>query len=123
MDARLGRGRQVDDLDGPGARLVAIADALDASGEQYCASFAEMVLADMSAEPHTVCPVRAATELLLEPMTSAEATAAKIMFTAAVHARDARLDDESLRRLMTLATVYVARFESYLAERSVPDPE
>jgi hypothetical protein len=86
-----------------------------------CQEFIEMVQADMSAEPETVCPTRAATELLLEPITAAEDTAARVLAAAAAHARDVRLDDESLTRLMTLAATYAARFESYVAERGAPE--
>jgi hypothetical protein len=118
VDATLGEQLE---YEGPGALLVAFAEALHLNGSPLCQEFAEMVRADMSAEPYEVCPVRAATDLLLEPMTRAEQTAAQILIAAAKHAREARLDDASLQRLMSLATVYVARFESYLAERSVPD--
>ena len=118
MDAALGE-RQIDD--GPGALLLAFTGALETSGVPLCGEFAEMVLADMSAEPHTVSASVIAADLLLEPMTEAEATASRIMFAAARHARAAQLSDEKLERLMCLLTVYVARFESYLAERSVPE--
>jgi hypothetical protein len=44
-----------------------------------------------------------------------------MLATAAARARDAGLDDESLLRLMAVAAVFVARFESYLAERGTTD--
>jgi hypothetical protein len=115
VDATLGE-RQIDD--GPGALLLAFAEALEASGVPLCGEFAEMVLADMSAEPHAVCASPVAADLLLEPMTEAESTASRILVAAARHARDVHLNDEKLERLMCLATVYVARFDSYLAERA-----
>jgi hypothetical protein len=115
VDATLGE-RQIDD--GPGALLLAFAEALEASGVPLCGEFAEMVLADMSAEPRAVCASTMAADLLLEPMTEAESTASCILFAAARHARDLQLNDEKLERLMSLATVYVARFDSYLAERA-----
>lgn len=122
MDAKTGSGgRAIDDFGSPGGLLAAFAESLDAAGIALCAEFAEMVRADMSAEPFAICPTTAATDLLLAPMTAAESSAAKVMAIAARYARDAQLDDETLERLMTLATVYVARFDSYLAERSVPD--
>lgn len=118
MDATLGE-RQIDD--GPGALLLAFAEALELTGVPLCGEFAEMVLADMSAEPHTVCASVMAADLLLEPMTAAESTASRILFAAARHARDAQLSNDQLERLMCLATVYVARFDSYLAERAIPE--
>ena len=118
MDATLGE-RQIDD--GPGALLLAFAEALESTGVPLCCEFAEMVLADMSAEPHAVCATPIAADLLLEPMTAAESTASRILFAAARYARNVQLSDEKLERLMCLATVYVARFDSYLAERSVPE--
>jgi hypothetical protein len=117
LDATLGEAQ----IDGsPGALLLAFAKTLEASGVPLCGAFAEMVLADMSAEPRAVSATPMAADLLLEPMTDAEATASRILLAVARHARDAQLDDEKLERLMSLATVYIARFESYLAERSVP---
>lgn len=109
------------EFDSPGAWLVAIASVLEARGVPLCEEFAEMVRSDMSAEPYSVCRARAATELLLEPMTTAEATASQMLLAAFTHARETQLDDEGLPRLMALLAVYVARFESYLAERSVRD--
>lgn len=119
MDATLGEAH----IDGgPAALLLALAETLESSGVPLCGEFAEMVLADMSAEPRTVCASPMAAELLLEPMTDAESTAARVLSSVTRHVRDVQLDDEQLERLMSLATVYVARFESYLAERSVPRP-
>jgi len=60
-------------------------------------------------------------ELLREPMTAAESVGTMLLATAAARARDADLDDEALLRLMALAAKLVARFETYLAERSL-DP-
>lgn len=99
---------------------MAFAEALESNGVPLCGEFSEMILADMSAEPRAVCASVMAADLLLEPMTPAESTASRILFAAARHARDAGLSDEKLERLMCLATVYVARFDSYLAERAVP---
>jgi len=109
------------EFDSPGAWLVAIASVLESRGVPLCIEFAEMVRTDMSAEPLSVCGARAATELLLEPMTTAEATASQMLLAAVTHARETQLDDDALPRLMALLAVYVARFESYLAERSVRD--
>ena len=120
MDGGLGPKQRVE-FDSAGAWLVALASVLESRGVPLCQEFAEMVRADMSAEPYSVCGAWAATELLLEPMTTAEATAAQMLLAAATHARETQVDDDSLQRLTALLAVYVARFESYLAERSVRD--
>ena len=120
MNGGLGPKESVE-FDSPGAWLVAIASVLESQGVPLCEEFAEMVRSDMSAEPYSVCRARAATELLLEPMTTAEATASQMLLAAVTYARGTQLDEDALRRLMALLAVYVARFESYLAERSVRD--
>jgi len=60
----------------------------------------------------------AVAELLSEPMTAAESVGTLVLATTAARARDAQVDDEDLLRVMALAAVLAARFETYLAERS-----
>ena len=63
----------------------------------------------------------AVAKLLQEPMTAAETASTLFLATIAARARDAHLDDESLLRVMALATKIVARFESYVADSQPVD--
>jgi hypothetical protein len=60
----------------------------------------------------------AVTELLSEPMTAAESVGTLLVATLAARARDDDVSDEDLLRVLALATVLAARFETYLAERA-----
>jgi hypothetical protein len=104
-------------FDGPGAALLHVADRLRRAGVPRCAEFAEMILTDMSADPARVCPSAAAMELVVAPMTDGEATAARVLREAMAYVAEVNLSDESLTRLVAVLTVYVARFDTYLAER------
>jgi hypothetical protein len=120
MTARAGAatGRIGDVEEGPAALLRRLAEELALAEEGSYGAFAEMVAADMDEDPRRICPTPAAAELVLAPTTDAESAAARILAAAAMYARDRWLDDDSVRALMSLATVYAARFDSYLAERA-----
>jgi hypothetical protein len=78
--------------------------------------FAEMI--DVSSARTLVSsPTLAAAELLAEPMTAAESIGALFLAGIASRARDEQLDDEAILRVMAQAAVFVARFDTYLAER------
>jgi hypothetical protein len=107
----------------PHAALLGFARELHDGGIPLCEEFAEMILVDWADDNLAVFPSEAAAELFAEPMTAAESASTLLLATAAARARDAGLDDESLLRLMARAAVFVARFESYLAERDTPGPQ
>ena len=100
----------------PHQALLAVVAQLAAEGVPLSDLLGEMITA--SAEPADAAPAVPAADLLSEPMTAAESVATLLLATTAARARDARLDDEALLRVMALAAVLVARFETYLAERS-----
>jgi hypothetical protein len=117
----LGRSDDGFDWEAPAATLVVFAEELAASGFPLCNELAEMILVDCDVVDHatsTSQPASAILELLSEPLTAAETAATLLLATLAARARDAQLDDESLLRVMALATKIVARFESYVAERA-----
>lgn len=104
----------------PDAVLVAFADELAASGIPLCSDLAELIEIDAALLRDTALQLAvsdAITELLAQPMTAAETASTLLLATIAARARDANLDDQSLLRVMALATKMVARFETYVAER------
>jgi hypothetical protein len=92
---------------------------LGAQGVPLCREFAEMILVDVAADVPPLMRGGVGADFMDQPVTEAEMTAACVVAGAAAHARDAQLDDAALFALMTRATVYAARFESYLVERTV----
>ena len=123
VETTLGRSEGGVAWETPHEALLGFARELRDGGMPLCEEFAEMILVDWAEDALAVYPTEAAAELFAEPMTAAESASTLVLATAAARARDAGLDDESLLRLMALATVFVARFESYLAERGTPDPQ
>ena len=117
----LGRSEGGVAWEAPHEVLLAFARELRDGGVPLCEEFAEMVMVDRADDKLAASASRAVVELFAEPMTAAESASTLVLATAAARARDAGLDDESLLRLMALATVFAARFESYLAERGTPD--
>jgi hypothetical protein len=105
----------------PHEALLAFAQELHDGGVPLCEEFAEMIQLDRADDKLEVSASRAAAAFVSEPMTAAESASTLMLATAAARARDAGLDDESLLRLMAVAAVFVARFESYLAERGTTD--
>ena len=88
----------------------------DLDGVAHAQELAEMVLVRDGAL--AVIPSAAAYDLVSEPMTPAEETAARLLCAIAFHARDAGLSDREITRLVSAATVYVARLETYIVERT-----
>ena len=121
MKTTLGRSEGGVAWDAPHEALLAFAAELHDAGIPLCEEFSEMILVHLADDKQAVSPSRAVAELFAEPMTAAESVSTLVLATAAARARDAGLDDESLLRLMALATVFAARFESYLAERGTAD--
>ena len=123
MKTTLGRSEGGVAWGNPHEALLAFTRELHEGGIPLCEEFAEVILLDWSDDKLAVSPTEAAAELFAEPMTAAESASTLVLATAAARARDAGLDDESLLRVMALAAVFVARFESYLAERGPQAPQ
>jgi hypothetical protein len=99
--------------------LLRLVQDLGAQGVPLCREFAEMMLVDVAADAPELLRGGVGAQLMDEPVTEAEMTAACVVAGAAAYARDAQLDDAALFALMARATVYAARFESYLVERTI----
>jgi len=91
--------------------------ALEADGVANATEFAEMLRTDADIEPARTAPSSAAAALMMEPITTGETLVARVLTAAAIGIRDGQLDDAAVERLMTLAAVYAARFDTYLCER------
>jgi hypothetical protein len=96
--------------------LVEIASGLEKEDVPLRGELTEMIR--ISDGDLSVVQSLASFELMSEPVTSAEEVAADFLTAVAIYGRDADLDDATLRRLMRLATVCAARFDSYLVERT-----
>lgn len=117
MESRLGDGVGHIAWESPHAALLAVTEQLQSESVPMSDLLSEMIVASAAIdEGSPVMP--AVAELLSEPMTAAESVGTLVLATTAAQARDAQIDDESLIRVMALASVLVARFETYLAERS-----
>ncbi len=117
MESRLGDGVGHIAWESPHAALLAVTEQLQAESVPMSDLLSEMIVASAALDEGS--PVMlAVAELLSEPMTAAESVGTLVLATTAARARDAQIDDESLIRVMALASVLVARFETYLAERS-----
>jgi hypothetical protein len=121
METTLGRSEGNVAWEMPHEALLRFAQELHEAGVPLCEEFAEMILLERAENELAGCAGGAAAQLVSEPMTAAESASTLVLATAAARARDAGLDDEALLRLMAVATVFVARFESYLAERDLSD--
>ncbi|HTL84105.1 MAG TPA: hypothetical protein VL856_02920 [Acidimicrobiia bacterium] len=95
---------------------------LAADGIANATEFAEMLRIDADIEPARSAPNEAAAALMLEPITTGETLVARVLIESAIRIRDAHLNDATVERLMTLAAVYAARFDTYLAEREAGSP-
>jgi hypothetical protein len=91
---------------------------LRAEGVPLADKMSELVVASADIDDIGVVLPKAVTDLLAESMTGAESVGTLMLATLAAQARDSRVDDTSLLRVMALAAILVARFETYLAERS-----
>jgi|tagenome__1003787_1003787.scaffolds.fasta_scaffold19115044_2 hypothetical protein len=98
--------------------LLRLVQQLGADGVPLCREFAEMMLVDIAGDADPMVSSYAAVELMSEPPTRAEDAAARLLTAVARFVRDEQLDDESLGTLLSGAARYLARFESYLAERT-----
>jgi hypothetical protein len=98
--------------------LAQMAETLEDAGVPLTRELGEMIR--LRAGDIAVVPSTAAYELMGEPVTAAEETAAQLLTAIAIRGRDTRLDDDTLGRLLRYATVCAARFDSYLAERTAP---
>ena len=122
MKTTLGRSEGGVAWEFPHETLLTFVRELEAGGVPLCEEFAEMIeLQRAAATTPRVDDDSVAGQLVSEPMTAAESASTLLLATAAARARDAGLDDEALLKLMAVATVFVARFESYLAERDLSD--
>ena len=117
MNARLGNGVGPIAWESPHRALLAVVEQLRAEGVPCSDLLGEMIDAS-SAGADDPAMVPAVADLLSEPMTAAESAGTLLLATTAARARDSRIDDEALLRVMARAAVVVARFETYLAERS-----
>jgi hypothetical protein len=90
---------------------------LRADGVPLADMMSELIIASADLEDVAVMP-KAVADLLSESMTAAESVGTLLLATTAAQARDAQIDDTALLRVMALAAILVARFETYLAERS-----
>jgi hypothetical protein len=109
--------RPVDDsAEQVAATLIGIAESLDDDCSPLAMELSEMLRVRVGEAASF--PSSAASELMREPTTAAERTAAAFLNAIAVYARDAGLDDQSLARLMRVAAVCAARFDSYIVERT-----
>lgn len=98
--------------------LLRIVQELGADGVPLCREFAEMMLVDVASEASPFMSSSAAVELMREPTTRAEDAAARLLSTIALYVRDVQPDDAELLDLMSGTARYIARFESYLVERT-----
>jgi hypothetical protein len=99
--------------------LMRLVQELGAEGVPLCDEFAEMILVDVAADAPEFLRGGAAGELMDEPATEAEQTAARVLWAVVMYARKAELTDDELLALMSRAARYVSRFESYVAERTL----
>jgi hypothetical protein len=79
---------------------------------------AEMMLVDIAGDAVPYMSSSAVAELMSEPPTRAELATAGLLATVVTYVRDAQLDDDAIDELLGGTARYVARFESYLAERT-----
>jgi hypothetical protein len=117
LESRLGKGVGSIAWDTPHGALLAVTEQLRSEGVPLADMMSELVGTAAEIGEITVLPKPVA-DLLAEPMTGAESVGTLLLATLAAHARDSQIDDESLLRVMALAAILVARFETYLAERS-----
>jgi hypothetical protein len=117
LERGLGVGVGHVDWEAPHEALLAVVELLRAEAVPMSDLLREMIVASSRIDDISVLP-DAVAELLVEPMTAAESVSTLMLATTAARARDAQVDDEALIRVMALAAVLVARFETYLAERS-----
>ncbi len=92
-------------------------EQLRIDGVPLADKMSELIVANADLDDITVLP-KAVADLLSESMTGAESVGTLMLATLAAQARDSRVDDMTILRVMAVAAILVARFETYLAERS-----
>jgi hypothetical protein len=101
--------------------LLAVAEDLEIMGVPLCKEFAEMILVENAPDAPAVAPTLAGAEILAEPPTAAEQTAAQIVYAMSTIAHRPGVPDEVKRSVARRLAYFTARFESYLAERDAID--
>jgi len=101
----------------PHRALLAVVEQLRDDGVPLADKMSEFIIASADLDDIAVLP-KAVADLLGESMTGAESVGTLMLATLAAQARDSRLDDTALLKVMAVAAILVARFETYLAERS-----
>ena len=117
MKSGLGDGLGRMGWESPHEALLAVVDQLRSESVPLSDLLSEMIVATREFDDERFA-TPAVAELLSEPMTAAESVGTLVLATTAARARDADIDDEAVLRVMALAAVLIARFETYLAERS-----
>lgn len=102
--------------------LLAVAEDLEIMGVPLCKEFAEMILVENAPDATAVAPTVAGAEILAEPPTAAEQTAAQIVYAMSTIVHRPGVPDEVRRAVARRLAYFTARFESYLAEREAIDP-
>jgi hypothetical protein len=98
--------------------LLAVAEDLELLGVPLCKEFAEMILVANAPDAEAVAPTVAGAEILAEPPTAAEQTAAQVVYAVSTLAHRPGVPEEVARSLTGRLAFFTARFESYLAERA-----
>jgi hypothetical protein len=117
LESRLGNGVGNIAWESPHRALLTVVEQLRADGVPLADMMSELIIASADLEDVAIMP-KAVADLLSESMTAAESVGTLLLATTAAQARDAQIDDTALLRVMALAAILVARFETYLAERS-----
>jgi hypothetical protein len=117
LERGLGVGVGNVDWDAPHEALLTFAEQLRSEAVPLGDLLCEMISASAAVETGALGP--AVADLLSEPMTAAESVGTLMLANIAATARDAQVDDGALLRVMAQAAVLVARFETFVAERSI----
>lgn len=117
MESRLGSGVGNIAWESPHRALLELVERLRDDGVPLADKMSEFIVASADLDDISVLP-KAVADLLSESMTAAESVGTLMLATLAAQARDTRIDDASLLKVMAVAAILVARFETYLAERS-----
>jgi hypothetical protein len=97
--------------------LLAVAEDLELLGVPLCKEFAEMILVANAPDAEAVAPTVAGAEILSEPPTAAEQTAAQVLYAVSTLVHRPDVPEEVARAMAGRLAFFTARFESYLAER------
>jgi hypothetical protein len=117
LERGLGIGVGHVDWEAPHDALLTFAEQLRSESVPLGDLLCEMISASSAVDTPALMP--AVVDLLSEPMTAAESVGTLMLANIAASARDAEIDDGTLLRVMALAAVLVARFETFVAERSI----